>query len=253
MSERRPAAAPRLAGALGVALAIALTGGATDAARAGQVLAPDTLAALAEGAVRRAVAPLAPGATVACQAVDRLEPLDLPDGHVRIDVTLPHGGPAALMTPICRVFVEERLVRTTPVPLRVRVVGPRFRATRRVDAGNPLGPDDVVRAVEEIPPPWGAALTDSMLALGLVARRAIGAGEALRADAVAPPPVVRRGDRVTLVVESSTVRILATGTARSEGRAGDLVRVVRDGTRHSLAARVVGPCRVSLNVYPMLP
>lgn len=238
----------------GLVAAFAVSGAMllADAASAGealyQVVSPDTLIARAQEAVRHAVGPLPPAMSLSCRATFRPEPLILSAGVVLIDVTLSDAVPAAVMTPVCRVYLDDRLIRSVPIPLRLSVVGPRFHAKRRIDAGERIAPEAFNRIVEGIPPPWQEFVTDSLLATGMVAARTIAAGEALRRDLLARPAVVRRGDRVTLVVESATVRILATCVARTDGRLGESVRVVRDGTRRSLRARVVARDRVAVNL-----
>jgi flagella basal body P-ring formation protein FlgA len=57
---------------------------------------------------------------------------------------------------------------------------------------------------------------------------------------MAAPKLVRRGQPVTLVVRSGTLTISAQGRALSDGRAGDLVRVVSSSSR-TIDGIVEGP------------
>ncbi len=53
----------------------------------------------------------------------------------------------------------------------------------------------------------------------------------LPAGKVTPPKLVRRGQPVTLAIRSGTLTITAQGRALTDGREGDLVRVVTPVSR----------------------
>jgi flagella basal body P-ring formation protein FlgA len=61
--------------------------------------------------------------------------------------------------------------------------------------------------------------------LGFEAQRLITAGELLRAPAIAPAPVVRAGDSITIRVEMGGVIVTRPGTALGNARPGQPVRV----------------------------
>jgi flagella basal body P-ring formation protein FlgA len=56
-------------------------------------------------------------------------------------------------------------------------------------------------------------------------RRPVSAGEPLSIDALAPAPLVRRGQQVVLVARGAGIEVRATGIALSDGRASDHIRV----------------------------
>ncbi len=64
-----------------------------------------------------------------------------------------------------------------------------------------------------------AALTDQRL------RRPLSAGEPLSIDALAPAPLIRRGQQVVLVARGPGIEVRAAGVALSDGRASDHIRV----------------------------
>jgi flagella basal body P-ring formation protein FlgA len=66
---------------------------------------------------------------------------------------------------------------------------------------------------------------------GWITRRVMRAGEPLRAPAVAPPPLVAGGARVTLVWEVDGLRLTREGTALGAARRGERVLVRVDATR----------------------
>ncbi len=56
-------------------------------------------------------------------------------------------------------------------------------------------------------------------------RRPLSAGEPLSIDALAPAPLIRRGQQVVLVARGAGVEVRAAGIALSDGRASDHIRV----------------------------
>lgn len=66
--------------------------------------------------------------------------------------------------------------------------------------------------------------------LGHVAQRNIGAGEVLGHEAVRAPPVVRRGQSVTLIVNSGGLSVRATGVVLADAGLAERVRVRNTST-----------------------
>lgn len=66
---------------------------------------------------------------------------------------------------------------------------------------------------------------------GWLTRRVIRAGEPLRAPAIAPPPLIARGARVTVVWETAGLRVTREGTAVGAADRGERVVVRVDGAR----------------------
>jgi flagella basal body P-ring formation protein FlgA len=53
------------------------------------------------------------------------------------------------------------------------------------------------------------------------------------------PPMVRKGDRVTLVVENTHFRITCVGEVKEEGRAGDRIKVTNISSKREVYGRVL--------------
>ncbi len=211
-------------------------------------LSADSLVALAARSIRNAAGALPAGATLTCDPIALPQPMALPADATRIDVALADATPAALMTPVCRVYAGGRIVRSVPISMRVRVEAPTLVTTRRVERGEAIAPDAVRSIDGEIAPPWSDALVDPAQVAGRVARRTLAAGEILRPDLLETAPLVRRGQKVLLVLESPSVRILASGTARGDGRLGDEIAVLRDGMKRAIRGRVIGDGRLAITV-----
>jgi flagella basal body P-ring formation protein FlgA len=73
---------------------------------------------------------------------------------------------------------------------------------------------------------WNGFAPDTVPALpGWVARRPIAAGEALRAPAVSPPPLIKSGTSVTAIWQDGPLRLVLSGVATNTAIAGAPVGV----------------------------
>ena len=74
--------------------------------------------------------------------------------------------------------------------------------------------------------------------LGKRAKRAIDAKTVLRTDLIEFPPLVRRGDVVSIIAETDGLRITALGEVKEKGCKGERIRVVNLDSEKGIYARV---------------
>jgi flagella basal body P-ring formation protein FlgA len=84
-----------------------------------------------------------------------------------------------------------------------------------------------------------SVITDPGEVLGKRTRRAIGAKVPLRADFIELPPLVKRGDLVTIIARSNGLKITTLGQVKKKGRLGDRIPVVNLDSKKILHARVI--------------
>ena len=77
-------------------------------------------------------------------------------------------------------------------------------------------------------------------------RRAFAAGEVFSRSGLTRPFAVRAGDTVSMTVRNGIVEAKGVGRAVSSGFVGDVIRVLRPGTREPSRARVVAPAAVEI-------
>jgi len=82
-------------------------------------------------------------------------------------------------------------------------------------------------------------LTDLREAVGKRMTLSLNSQEILRKSMVEIPPLVKKGDRVTLLVEKDYFRITALGEMKEDGREGDRVRAVNVSSRKEIHGRVL--------------
>lgn len=134
----------------------------------------------------------------------------------------------------------------TPYAVRVRagVRVPVPVATRALTAGHAVTEADV-RQAERIH--WGApAGGPERSPVGAVTRRALAAGDVLRAPAIALPDLVTSGDRVTVTFQTGGVTVTAAATAVGRGALGETISVRLDTGRRRVRAVVVGEGAVQI-------
>lgn len=78
---------------------------------------------------------------------------------------------------------------------------------------------------------------------GWVTRRVVREGEPLRPPAVVPPPLVTRGDTVTVHWRIGAVQVARAGVALGDAMRGDTL-LVRVGSLHRVRAVATGPSTV---------
>lgn len=139
------------------------------------------------------------------------------------------------------VLVDGESVRVVRVRLTVRDRRPVVTATTQLRPGDVVGPGDI--ELRELPPGTYVRRPVRQLeeAVGQVVTRLTGAGEALEATAIRPPALVRRRERVRIVVRTGGVEVTALGEPMEDGALGETIRVVCLASRRTLEARVVGP------------
>jgi len=82
--------------------------------------------------------------------------------------------------------------------------------------------------------------------IGKTPRRLIHAEEPLRSADVQAPVIVHKGDLVTIVLETHTMRLTAQGKALSDGGMGSAIRISNTKSNRVIDARVAGPNLVAV-------
>lgn len=117
--------------------------------------------------------------------------------------------------------------------------GPVVCATRKLERHQTLTADDctvVRRNISMLDP---AILTKAEEAIGKQLKTALQAGAVLYSQQLENPPLVKRGDLVTIMAQTGAVRVTVPGEVRETGALGDLVRVKNLMSRREIHARVL--------------
>lgn len=113
-------------------------------------------------------------------------------------------------------------------PLAVRTADAQApAAARALPRGHVLEAADIVASNDS----EANAAFDQDVKPGWITRRVIREGEPLRAPAVVPPPLVARGDTVTVYWRVSGIQITGPGVALGDAALGDTLLVRLDALR----------------------
>jgi len=125
---------------------------------------------------------------------------------------------------------------------QVRRFGEAVVASRQIDRGVVITADDVTTARCEVAP--GVAFADAEEVIGMCARRALRAGEVIARSAVAPRPVVERGQKVWVTAACGAIRVRAQAIACADATAGSSLRMKSESSGETFIARVDAAGRV---------
>lgn len=111
------------------------------------------------------------------------------------------------------------------VPVRIAVIGNYVTATRSLAAGQTLQASDLSVASGDLANLPAGILNDDAEAIGKTLRNSLSPGQALRANQLIAPLVVRRGQSVKVISSGTGFSIRAEGKATNNAAEGELVRV----------------------------
>jgi flagellar basal body P-ring formation protein FlgA len=111
------------------------------------------------------------------------------------------------------------------VPVRISVIGNYVTATRSLAPGQILQPGDLAIVSGDLANLPAGTVQDSTEAIGKLLRQPLAPGQALRANQLIAPLVVRRGQSVKVTSSGTGFSIKAEGKAANNAAEGELVRV----------------------------
>jgi flagella basal body P-ring formation protein FlgA len=146
------------------------------------------------------------------------------------------GGP---LTVSLSFFQEGRLVQKLRVRARVEIQGFVVTARGGLRRHQEIGENDVhlVKKNLNLLPP--DVLLDLKEAVGKRLTLSVNGQEALRSSMVETPPLVKKGDRVLLIIDHRYFKITTFGEVKEEGRRGESVKLVNISSKKEVHGRVI--------------
>ena len=129
----------------------------------------------------------------------------------------------------------------------LQLYGEVLCTTRRIKRHTILAGNDirVIRRNISMLGPDLIKLTE--MAVGMRLKTSLRAGAVLFAHQLESPPLIKRGDLVTIQVKSDNIRITVQGEARNPGAMGELIRVKNLMSRKEIFAKVLDSGTVEVN------
>jgi len=171
----------------------------------------------------------------------------LPEGKIRVELV--RQADARLLgyvslTAIVRVHgkIERRVVLSGWIDRFENVVC----TSRPLRRNSIITEDDISTKRRNISKLPRNVLTNMQDVIGKRVKQALKADKVLLANMVEHPPLIKRGDTVTIVAESSTILVTALGIAQTKGGPGDQIRVKNCMNRKEIIARIVNASTVKV-------
>lgn len=124
---------------------------------------------------------------------------------------------------------------------------PLVKTRHRINRGDILTEEDVMLEITNSNRIIRNAITRLEDVVGYEAVRTLGEGRVITVKSLRKPPLVQKGDRVTLVAEKGPIRITAPGMVREKGFKNSLIPVLNIQTKKLVFGKVVDSQTVKVN------
>ncbi len=172
-----------------------------------------------------------------------LEPGDevlAPEGEVSIKVeALPTTRFIGSTSVRVTVLVDKKAYRAFPVRVRVDVAKALVVAARTIEKHEMIMPSDVRLETRDLARVPEDVAFDPAAVVGMRASHTIPAGRPVARSSVEPPPIVRKGDAVTIEAVLAGVVVRSPGEALEDGCEGARIRVRNTSSGAIIRAKVV--------------
>lgn len=112
---------------------------------------------------------------------------------------------------------------------------------KRLSRGDIITNDDVAMIRHDISMLDSGIIREADLVIGKKLKTSLRAGAILYSHLVEAPPLVKRGDLVTIMARTDNLRVTVPGEVRDNGARGEVVKVKNLMSRHEIYARVINP------------
>ncbi len=151
------------------------------------------------------------------------------------------------LTNICVAFyVNGKIYRKVWVSAYIQVFTRVLVAARPLGKYQPITGNDVNYKVMDLSNIPSNAVKHMDDVVGKRTSRVIYPQTVISEDKIENPPLIRRGDLVTITAASNGLKITATGVAKQLGRKGEMVKVVNIDSNKTIYAFVTGSGTVSV-------
>ncbi|HHT48547.1 MAG TPA: flagellar basal body P-ring formation protein FlgA [Firmicutes bacterium] len=212
--------------------------------RAGQLLTAGQILAAVEAYLR---AEASPHWTAWRVEPSRLQERPLPCGELELKIE----GEQSPLKPgrntfRIRVVVDGAVFITLPVTIQLTIEAPVYVTTQKLERYTELSADRLSREVRALV--TGKEWLTPLPVEAYWVIRDLPAGKVLTSEDLQEKPVIFKGSKVRLVLESGPVQVELTAQAEEHGWLGDRITVTNLGSNQKLTATVTGPGMVEVTL-----
>ena len=121
-------------------------------------------------------------------------------------------------------------------------------ANRALNRGEQLTSSDLRTEQRDINRVGRGFVTSSLEIIGQQLRRPLRAGDPLRASGLEAPQLIAKGDQLVVEAQSGSLKVVVAGTALSNGKLGQQIRVQNSRSERVFKAKVVAAGRVQVTL-----
>lgn len=164
----------------------------------------------------------------------------LPEGNISYRVVPPKSSDFLGTIPLSVLFmVNGRLQKKLWATINIEVLTEMIVTKRPLKRHQLITEDHIQVKKMYLAKAKSNVVTSCEEVLGKRTKRTINANEIIRTNYIELPPLVRRGEVVTIIAESDGLRVTALGEIQRKGCRGERIRVVNLDTNKKLYARVL--------------
>ncbi len=144
------------------------------------------------------------------------------------------------------ISVDGKVERRVSMAAWVDFEAPVVMATRNLKRLDVLSQSDVEVGMANVSRLPNGVISDPASVQGMRIRQGVEGGKVLYARMLEKPPLVERGDDVTITASSNSMSITTLGQAKESGGLGDRINVENLMSKKLITCRVTGPAKVEV-------
>jgi flagellar basal body P-ring formation protein FlgA len=214
--------------------------------QAGQAIEPEDQARLIEEHLQKMIQD--PTKRVEVQEFRGNEKFTVPRGKLFCQILLPdHAVRGGNLSGTMVFSTQGQEVKKLRINARVDIYANVWVARQQLSKHHEIQKEDIVVENRNIALLPQDVLTEEKEIWGKRTTLSVNGREVLRGSMVEVPPLVKKGDRVILLVENDQFRITAPGEAQENGRKGDRVKLTNLSTKKEVTGKVIDANTVQID------
>jgi flagella basal body P-ring formation protein FlgA len=212
--------------------------------RVGVTIGPDDIRGYLNAFIREKQAFL-PQAEISFKNINLPMPFVLPEGKIDVEV-IPSDPRILHSSRFTLIFrVNGQVEKNIAVGGELEAIAPVVVATNDLNRGDIVDPHDVNLVKLDLVNLRDPCL-DLKQVLGKKILRPVRQGMPIARNQLVSPPIVRRGQMVTIIAQKGPLRVTAQGISRQNGARGDMVRVQNTSSHKEILCQVSSPGEVKV-------
>ncbi len=164
----------------------------------------------------------------------------VPEGKVSFHVEPPSNSSfLGRVSFLVEIKVNGRITRSVRVCGRVEIYKQVLSFALPLKRGHVIRKDDLVSTRRALSRLGGQVMSDAGKVVGKALKRSVRAGQAVTPGMLEPPIIVKKGDRVTIIAQDSSLLVTVPGEVKQDGARGGFVRVRNVMSHREVVARVL--------------